>query len=231
MFITLEGGEGTGKTTQARLLADRLRAAGYSVRLTHEPGGTPLASGIRALLLHPDDSLRALAKAGITSGDESAEPILPIAEVLLLSAARAQHVARIRAWLAAGEIVVCDRFADATRVYQGAARGLAADDIAAAERLATGGLRPDLTLLFDLPVEEGLRRRGHAAQTEGAELNRLDREDPAFHRRVREGYLALAAAEPSRWVVLDAAQPPTALAEHVWRAVESRLPGPATATP
>lgn len=225
MFLTLEGGEGAGKTTQARLLAERLRAAGYTARLTREPGGTPLANGIRALLLHPDASLRALASANLAPGDEDAEPMLPITEVLLLSAARAQHVARIREWLAAGEVVVCDRYADATRVYQGASRGLPLDDIAAAERLATGGLRPDLTLLFDVPVEVGLRRRGKAADSEGGELNRLDRESAAFHERVREGYLALAHAEPARWVVLDATLPPEALAERAWQVVSERMAG------
>lgn len=223
MFITFEGGEGAGKSTQARLLFDRLRAEGYDARLTREPGGTPLANGIRALLLHPDASLRALADAGLAPEGEGAEPVLPITEVLLLSAARAQHVARIREWLAAGEVVVCDRYADATRVYQGAARGLPPGDIIAAERLATGGLKPDLTLLFDVPVEEGLRRRGRAADSEGGELNRLDREGVAFHERVRAGYLALAREEPARWVALDATLPPEALAERAWRVVRERL--------
>lgn len=223
MFITFEGGEGAGKSTQARLLFDRLRAEGYDARLTREPGGTPLANGIRALLLHPDASLRALADAGLAPEGEGAEPMLPITEVLLLSAARAQHVARIREWLAVGEVVVCDRYADATRAYQGAARGLPPEDIGAAERLATGGLKPDLTLLFDVPVEEGLRRRAKAADREGGELNRLDREDVAFHERVRVGYLALGREEPARWVVLDATLPPEALAERVWQVVRERL--------
>jgi dTMP kinase len=123
----------------------------------------------------------------------------------------------------AGEVVVCDRYADATRVYQGAARGVAEEDIVAAERLATGGLKPDLTLLFDVPVEEGLRRRGKAAEDEGGELNRLDREGVAFHERVRERYLALAHEEPTRWVVLDATLPPEELAERVWQVVRQRL--------
>jgi len=222
VFITFEGIEGSGKSTQARLLAERLRAAGRAVRLTREPGGTPLAGAVRALLLHPDSSVRALAGAGLAPGDDPAEPMLPVTELLLLSAARAQHVARIRGWLAAGEVVVCDRYADATRAYQGAGRGLDEATLATLERIATGGLRPDLTLLLDLPVAEGLRRR---QQARDGEWNRLDAEEGAFHERVRAGYLALAAAEPGRWVALDAMLPPEALAERVWATVASRLMG------
>ncbi|MGZ3638351.1 MAG: dTMP kinase [Ktedonobacterales bacterium] len=223
MFITLEGGEGAGKTTQGRRLIERLREAGYVARLTREPGGTPLAGAIRALLLQPGASVQALTAAGLTTDGEAAEEMLPISEVLLLSAARAQHVARIREWLGAGEVVVSDRYADATRAYQGAARGLEMETIVAAERMATGGLMPDLTLLFDLPVEVGQQRR-QQARASGGEWNRLDSEALAFHERVREGYLALAAAEPQRWVVLDATLPPDALAERVWEVVRERLP-------
>ncbi|MGZ3585433.1 MAG: dTMP kinase [Ktedonobacterales bacterium] len=223
MFITLEGGEGAGKTTQGQRLIERLRGAGYVARLTREPGGTPLAGAIRALLLQPGASVQALTAAGLTTDGEAAEEMLPISEVLLLSAARAQHVARIREWLGAGEMVVSDRYADATRAYQGAARGLEMETIVAAERMATGGLMPDLTLLFDLPVEVGQQRR-QQARASGGEWNRLDSEALAFHERVREGYLALAAAEPQRWVVLDATLPPDALAERVWEVVRERLP-------
>jgi dTMP kinase len=223
LFITLEGGEGAGKTMQAALLAERLRAAGYRVRQTREPGGTPLADAIRALLLHPEAAVDALVAARLVPAGEPAEPLLPVTELLLLSAARAQHVARIRSWLAAGEIVLCDRYADATRAYQGAGRGLDAALILTAEQLATGGLRPNLTLLFDLPVAEGQRRR-QRAHAEGGELNRLDRETVAFHERVRAGYLALAAEEPARWIVLDATLAPDTLAERVWAAVAPRLP-------
>ena len=146
-------------------------------------------------------------------------------EVFVLAAARAQHVARIRAWLAAGEMVVCDRFADATRAYQGYGRGLDLAAIAAVERLATGGLHPDLTLLCDLPAGEGQRRK-RAAHTTGGEWNRLDAESLAFHDRVRAGYLALASADPVRWIVLDARQPPDALAGAIWAAVAPRLTSP-----
>ncbi len=228
MFITFEGGEGAGKTTQARLLGERLAAAGRVARLTREPGGTALANGIRALILHPDESLRALAGAGLAAAGEDAEPMLPITQALLYSASRAQHTARIREWLAAGEIVICDRYADSTRVYQGAARGLPEESILAAERLATGGLKPDLTLLFDLPVAVGLARR-HADSAAGGELNWLDTEDVAFHERVREGYLQLAGAEPNRCVVLDATATPEELAERVWQVVSARLEQPGRA--
>ncbi|HLZ23385.1 MAG TPA: dTMP kinase [Ktedonobacterales bacterium] len=222
MFITLEGGEGAGKTTQATRLVERLRAAGYPARQTREPGGTPLGTAIRALLLHPEESLRTLAEAGLAAPDGPAEEVLPVTEVLLLSADRAQHVARLREWLAAGEVVVCDRFADTTRAYQGAARGLDTAMIARAEALATGGLVPDLTLLFDLSAAEGQRRRQRARDA-GGEWNRLDREKLAFHERVRQGYLALAAAESTRWVVLDATLPEETLAERVWTIVKERL--------
>jgi dTMP kinase len=222
MFITLEGGEGTGKSTQLPRLGQRLAAAGYSLWLTREPGGTPLADGIRALLLHPDASLRALAAADLSLVQE-AELMLPETELLLYSAARAQHVALIRQWLASGAVVISDRYADATRAYQGAARGLEAADVDAAERLATGGLVPDLTLLFDLPVEEGQMRR-RQAEPGGGEWNRLDAENLDFHGRVRQAYLDMARLEPSRWVVLDASLPPDELESRIWEIVKARLP-------
>jgi len=233
MFITFEGGEGAGKSTQAARLAERLRAAGHATRLTREPGGTPLANAMRALLLTPDESLVALSNAnllapGLDGGVEdanplgsaapAAEPMLPLTEALLLSAARAQHVARIRGWLAAGAIVISDRYADATIAYQGDGRGYDKATLRTLTQMATGGLRPDVTLLLDLPVAEGRARklRGHAA---GGDWNRLDQEAVAFHERVRAGYLALAAAEPDRWAILDATAPVDTLAERVWQAV------------
>ena len=221
-FITFEGGDGSGKSTQARLLAAQLEAAGRAVRLTREPGGTPLAGAMRALLLHPEASLQALAHANLTPGEELSEPMLPLTEALLLSAARAQHVARIRAWLNAGETVISDRYADATLAYQGYARGYDLDALRTLERLATDGLRPRLTLLLDVPIEEGQRRK-RAGHQDGDELNRLDTEALTFHQRVRDGYLTLAREEPSRWVVFDATAAPGALAEQVWRAVSERL--------
>jgi len=232
MFITFEGGEGTGKTTQAVRLAERLQASHYAAQLTREPGGTPLAGAFRALLLHPDSSVRALANAGLASGEEPAEPLLPITELLLFSAARAQHVVRMREWLANATIVVCDRYTDATRAYQGAGRGLDLDAISATERLATEGLKPALTILLDMPIEAALRRKQHVVKQDLTQLslfetpawNRLDDETVEFHKRVRAAYLALAAAEPERWVVLDATLAPDKLAERVWQVVEPRLP-------
>jgi dTMP kinase len=220
VFITFEGGEGSGKSSQVELLAERLRATGRAVRTTREPGGTPLAGAIRALWLHPEETLQALDRASLVTHDEPTEPMLPVTEALLLSAARAQHAARMREWLAAGEIVLCDRYADSTRAYQGAARGLDDETVAMLERLATDGLRPDVTLLLDLPVETGLARRRTMT---GGDWNWLDAETVAFHERVRVAYLAMAAAEPGRWIVLDATQPPDALAGQIWQVVESRL--------
>jgi dTMP kinase len=226
MFISLEGVEGSGKSTQATRLTARLRAAGRRVRQTREPGGTPFADAVRALLLHPEAAQSALGAAGLTPAagpdNEAVEAVLPATELLLLAAARAQHVPRIRAWLAAGEVVISDRYADATRAYQGYGRDLASANITTIEHLATGGLRPDITLLLDVPAEEGYRRKW-AAHAAGGEWNRLDGEAIGFHERVRAGYLALAAAEPERWTVLDATVPVDDLAEALWAAVAPRL--------
>jgi len=221
-FITLEGGDGSGKTTQARLLAERLRAAGREARLTREPGGTALGGVLRAALLHPEAALAALAQAGLAPGDEPAEPMLPLTEALLLSADRAQHVARIREWLAAGAVVISDRYADATLAYQGYGRGRDLATLRVLQTMATDGLTPDLTLLLDLPVDVGQRRK-RAAHSEGEEINRLDLEQRDFRERVRAGYRALAEAEPQRWVTLDATQAPETLAEQIWSAVAHRL--------
>jgi dTMP kinase len=225
MFITLEGIEGSGKSIQARRLWQRLVDAGRAAHLTREPGGTPLADAIRAVLLHPEPARAALERAHLAPAlptGEPAEAVLPLTELLLLAAARTQHTARIREWLAGSASVVCDRYADSTRVYQGIGRGLPEAWVATLERLATGGLRPAVTLLLDLPVAEGQRRKQLAHAT-GGEWNRLDGEALEFHERVRAGYLALAAAEPARWVVLDAAQEADALAEAIWAAVREHL--------
>ena len=223
MFLTLEGIEGAGKSTQAQRLAAHLRESGRAVWLTREPGGTPLAGAIRALILNPEPSRIALSQAGWAPGDEPVEETLPLTEALLLSAARAQHVPAIRAHLAAGEIVICDRYADATRAYQGSARGFDMAAILTLEEMATDGLRPDLTLLLDLPAEAGQARKVEAS-VDGGDWDRIDAESLAFHQRVRAGYLALAAAEPTRILVLDAAQPPDALADLIWETVKARLP-------
>lgn len=222
LFITLEGPDGSGKTTQARLLVERLRAAGRNVQQTREPGGTALGGALRAILLHPDAALAALAQTDLAPADAPVEPMLPLTEALILSADRAQHVARIRAWLQAGIVVVCDRYADATLAYQGYGRGHDLAELRALTRIATGGLTPDLTLLFDLSVEEGQRRK-RAGHEEGDEINRLDLERRDFRERVRAGYLALAAEEPERWVTLDATASMGELAEQAWQAVAPRL--------
>jgi dTMP kinase len=202
LFVTFEGGEGSGKSTQITRLAERLRAGGIEPLVTREPGGTPLAESIRGLLL------------------DAARSPSPLTEALLMVASRAELVTSlIRPALAAGRVVLCDRYGDSTLAYQGAGRGLDLAMLAGWNRAATGGLTPDLTLLFDVPPRLGLARRAGAAGTP----NRLDLESEAFHARVRDGYLALARAEPGRFVVLDAAQPPASLAECVWAAVSARV--------
>jgi dTMP kinase len=203
MFITLEGPEGAGKTTQLRALADFLRGCGYDVVTTREPGGTAIGDQIRHVL-----------------HDTANVAMSPTAEVLLYAASRAQLVAEvIQPALAAGRVVLCDRYADSTMAYQGYGRGLDRDALAALTAVATGGLRPDLTLLLDLDVARGLARR----RDEGEEMNRLDLETIEFHRRVRAGYLALAAAEPARWQLIDADRPPAAIQDTLRRLVLERL--------
>jgi dTMP kinase len=204
MFITLEGPEGSGKSTQLRLLADYLRARGYTVVATREPGGTAIGDQIR-------DTLHDTANTAMS----------PTAEVLLYSASRAQLVAEvIRPALAAGRIVLCDRYADSTMAYQGYGRGLDRVMLAALTAIATGGLTPDLTLLLDIDVACGLGRR----RDEGEEMNRLDLEEVAFHERVRAGYHALAVAESSRWVVINADRQVEEVQAAIRHAVEKQLP-------
>ncbi len=179
MFVTFEGIEGCGKTTQARRAVERL---GPRARLTREPGGTASGQSIRHLILH------------------ATTPVAPVTEVLLYFADRAQHVAEVvRPALAAGEIVVSDRYLDSSLAYQGYGRGLPLDELRRVAHLATGGLAPDLTVLVDVPVEVGLSR----AASRGGSLDRLESERRAFHDRVREGYHRLVAEEPSRWAVVD----------------------------
>ncbi|HYQ37546.1 MAG TPA: dTMP kinase [Pseudomonas sp.] len=186
LFITLEGPEGAGKSTNREFLAERLTRAGCEVVLTREPGGTPLAERIRELLLEPSD-----------------EPMAADTELLLVFAARAQHLAQvIRPALAAGKVVLCDRFTDATYAYQGGGRGLSQERIAQLERFVQGELRPDLTLVFDLPVEVGLAR----AVARGR-LDRFEQEAQDFFEAVRQTYLARATLAPARYRLLDAAQP------------------------
>lgn len=185
LFITLEGPEGAGKSTNREYLAERLRERGIEVQLTREPGGTPLAERIRELLLDPSDEQMAVDT-----------------ELLLVFAARAQHIAQvIRPALARGAVVLCDRFTDATYAYQGGGRGLPVERIAQLESFVQGDLRPDLTLVFDLPVEIGLSRAAARGR-----LDRFEQEGRAFFEAVRATYLDRARAEPARYHVLDAAQ-------------------------
>jgi dTMP kinase len=209
-FITIEGSEGAGKTTQAARLETWLRGAGVPIARTREPGGTRLGEQIRDLLL---------------GGAAASTPIDPLADALLFNAARRQLVAEvIRPALDNGTTVICARFADSTLAYQGYGSGLDLGTLRSLERVATDGLRPDLTILLDLPVEVGLSRK-----TETIDQTRFETDfDVAFHRRVRDGFLALAAAEPERFAVVDAAAPE----EAVWSAIQAavgRLVGPSDA--
>jgi dTMP kinase len=199
-FISFEGPDGAGKTTQLRLLAARLEAAGHRVVCTREPGGTPLGEQLRTLILPRDD----------TTND-------PVAELLLLNAARAQLVAQvIRPALAARAVVLADRYADATLAYQGYGRGGDLAELRTIIAIATRGLQPDRTILLDLPIDASLDR----LTTRGAD-NFFDSMGPEFRQRVRDGFLALAAAEPQRWVVVDGTQSVETVAERIWEGVES----------
>ncbi|HEK1692248.1 thymidylate kinase [Pseudomonas putida] len=199
LFITLEGPEGAGKSTNRDYLAARLREQGLDVVLTREPGGTPLAEKVRELLLAPSDEVMAADT-----------------ELLLVFAARAQHLAQvIRPALARGAVVLCDRFTDATYAYQGGGRGLSVERIAVLEQFVQGELRPDLTLVFDLPVEVGLARAAARGR-----LDRFEQEGQAFFEAVRQAYLQRARREPQRYDLLDAAQP----LEAVQRAIDALLP-------
>lgn len=185
-FITLEGGEGAGKSSNLEYIRQRLQQAGKDVVFTREPGGTPLGEAIRGLLL--DHRQTAMA-------DDT--------ELLLMFAARAQHLAElIRPALERGQWVLCDRFTDATYAYQGSGRGIATERIRLLEQWVQAGLRPDLTFLLDLPVSVGLQRAGQRS-----EPDRFEREQHAFFERVRAGYLELARSEPQRYRVIDASQP------------------------
>ncbi|MFG1179559.1 dTMP kinase [Xanthobacter sp. DSM 14520] len=209
-FITLEGGEGTGKSTQARRLAAHLRTLGHTVVETREPGGSPGAEAVRHVLL---------------SG--AAEPLGPVAEALLFAAARTDHVQTlIRPALAAGTIVICDRFIDSTRVYQGAVGQVAPPLLDALEEMATGGTRPDLTLILDVPPETGLAR---AAARGNGDLDRFEKEGAAYHAAVREAFVARAAQAPARCVLVDATPDPDAVAAQIAGIVAARLGLHATA--
>ncbi len=194
LFITFEGVEGSGKTTQLELLRQYLDTRGCSILLTREPGGTPTAEAIRNVLL-----------------DTANKELVPMAELLLYAAARAQHVEeRIRPALEAGMIVLCDRFSDSTTAYQGIARGLSLELLGQLHHIATNNLRPHLTFLLDMDPEAGLARTRNRGRND-----RIEQESIAFHRRVRDGFLAIADNEPERVLVLDASQELEVLAREI----------------
>ncbi|MEJ5359027.1 MAG: dTMP kinase [Desulfobacterales bacterium] len=212
LFITFEGGEGAGKTTQILHVAAFLNARGRSCLLTREPGGTEIGKKIRALLLDPDHAAMA-----------------PLTELLLYMADRAEHIERvIRPALAQGRTVLCDRFFDATVVYQGAARGLSMEWAESLHETVFPGVRPDLTLLLDLPPEVGLSRARRQMEKGGraAREGRFENEDLSFHRRVREGYLELARRRPGRFRVIDAARGEAEVKEDLLQAVSGFLARP-----
>jgi len=206
IFIVFEGPEGSGKSTQARLLADRIRTSGREVVLTREPGGTKIGEQVRAILLGGEDGANCA--------------MLAETEALLYTAARAQNVGEtIRPALERGAVVICDRFTDSTLAYQGVGRVLSIDDLAGMKRLATGGITPALRILIDLPVEVGLRRR--FAGTD--EVNRLDRAGVEFHRRVQATYQSLAAQDPAGWVVIDGEAPIHVVSEQIADVIAQRM--------
>jgi dTMP kinase len=210
-FISFEGGEGAGKSTQAALLAQRLRALGITVALTREPGGSAGAEIIRHILLNG-----------------GAKPFGPDAEAVLFAAARADHVTNtIRPALERGDWVVCDRFIDSTRVYQGAVGQVDARIISALERLTVGDTIPDLTLLLDLPPRVGLERASARRGTD--EADRFEQEAPDFHATLRRAYKAIAQADPKRCVMIDARGAQETVADAVWTILQTRL-DPATQT-
>ena len=197
-FIVFEGGDGSGKSTQAHALLRRLRRSHIKVLRTHEPGGTSLGQALRRLL-------------------NLGEPMLPISELMLFEAARAQLVNKvIRPFLDEGGVVIADRFTSSTMTYQGYGRGLDQELIERLNREATGGLEPDLTVLLDLPVETALARKNSSADN-------FDDAPVDFHRKIRQGYVALAAADPGSWLVLDGQRAPKELSQEIWTKVQTIL--------
>lgn len=215
-FITFEGGEGSGKSTQAAALCDYLEQAGRKVLFTREPGGTPYAEEIRRFLL---------------TGPGRSNPGTALAEALLFYSARADHIERrIMPALARGTWVVCDRFADSTRAYQGAAGGVAADVLIGLERLVLKDVRPDLTLILDLPAETGLRRAAARRTPDAADTpsttDLFEGRDLPFHQRLRQGFIDIAAAEPARCVLLDASRSVAEIGRDIVQAINDRLGAP-----
>ncbi|GAH67457.1 unnamed protein product, partial [marine sediment metagenome] len=201
LFITFEGGEGCGKSVQAKALYRRLSKSAIPALLTHEPGGTPLGKKLARWLKW-------------TEGTD----ISPVTELLLFNVSRAQLIDEvIHPSLARGEIVICDRYTDSTTAYQGYGRGLDLGTVTAINNAASQGLKPDLTVLLDIPAEAGLARKQE-------KQDRFEQEELAFHLRVREGYLKLAASDPERWLVVDATQSKAKISEIIWQRVSQLLP-------
>jgi len=201
LFITFEGGEGCGKSTQSRLLLKKIEQQNIPVVLTHEPGGTVLGNELRKALKRKRGS-----------------SISPHAELFLVAASRAQLVAElIRPALEEGKVVICDRFTYSTLVYQGYGRGLELSFVETVNNIATGNLKSDLTILLDISPDQGLARKRSLK-------DRFELEDLSFHRRVRDGYLKAAAAEPDRWLVIDASLPKGKIAEIIWDRVSQLRP-------
>ncbi len=209
-FITFEGIEGSGKSTQIVLLANYLKAYQRPVTLTREPGGTAIGDQVRKILLDPGNT-----------------GLVPAAELLLYAAARAQHLEElIRPELSAGKIVLCDRFSDATLAYQGYGRGLDRDMIGALDRIVTKGMRPDLTILLDIDAAAGLGRARGRNNSRGLQAEaRFENEELAFHERVRQGYRELADREPDRFRIVDAAATPDEIQNRIRRIVDEVLRG------
>jgi len=207
LFITFEGPEGSGKSTQLRMLGKKLRGQNFTVLETAEPGGTPIGLQIRRVLL-----------------DTKNQDLCPTAELLLMFAARAQNIDQaILPALAAGQLVLCDRFTDSTLVYQGVARGLGAEVVYELDRIACRGLVPDLTLAIDIDVEAGLARAHHRNERTQDVETRLDEQSLEFHRKVREAYLQLAEDEPKRVKLIDGSREAAEVAQAVWSAVQPLL--------
>jgi dTMP kinase len=209
VFVTFEGLDGSGKSTHLRRVSRRLAAAGVEACVTHEPGGTPLGERIRGVFLDP-----------------GARHLDGTIEVLLVFASRRQHLLEvIDPALDAGRLVLCDRFTDSTYAYQGWGRGVALDLIDRVDQLATGGRRPDRTLLFDLPTDEAQRRSQSSRRQREGTVNRLDTEELAFHGRVRAGYLELARRDADRFRVIDSGRSSEETARQVAAALADLLPG------
>ncbi|KLK92226.1 thymidylate kinase [Microvirga vignae] len=207
-FITFEGGEGAGKSTQIARLKDRLEQLGHAVLVTREPGGSPLAEEIRSFIL-----------AG------HAKPLGPFAEALMFAAARIDHLDKtIKPALKNGTTVLCDRFADSTRAYQGSSGAIAPSVIDDLERVALAGTKPDLTFILDLPAEIGLARAGERQALKGEGADRFEDEGLAFHQSLRRAYLAIAKSAPHRCAVINADQSPDEVEAAIWATLRERLP-------